>query len=62
MMYNKINMTGTVIDCGDGMTQITSIVDGFIIGSSLSIIPITGKSITSYIQYLLRYDFFNIKI
>ena len=49
----KMNLTGTVIDSGDGVTHVIPVADGYVIGSSIKSIPLAGKDITSFIQQLL---------
>jgi len=48
------NLTGVVIDSGDGVTHVIPVADGYVIGSCIKHIPIAGRSITSFIQHLLR--------
>ncbi|KAG4301018.1 hypothetical protein PCANB_002642 [Pneumocystis canis] len=48
------SLTGTVINSGDGVTHITPVADGYVIGSALKHIPIAGRDITYFIQSLLR--------
>ncbi|EMR11154.1 hypothetical protein PNEG_00750 [Pneumocystis murina B123] len=48
------SLTGTVIDSGDGVTHVTPVVDGYVIGSALKHIPIAGRDITYFVQSLLR--------
>merc|ERR1711892_984210 len=47
-------LTGTVIDSGDGVTHVIPVAEGYVIGSCIKHIPIAGRSITSFIQHLLR--------
>lgn len=47
-------MTGTVIDSGDGVTHVIPVVDGYVIGSCIKHIPLAGRTVTSYIQQLMR--------
>ena len=47
-------MTGVVIDSGDGVTHVIPVAEGYVIGSCIKHIPIAGRSITSFIQTLLR--------
>ncbi|XP_031477196.1 actin-related protein 3 isoform X2 [Nymphaea colorata] len=51
---SKCEMTGVVVDVGDGATHIVPVADGYVIGSSIKSIPITGKDITLFIQQLLK--------
>jgi len=48
------NLTGVVIDSGDGVTHVIPVAEGYVIGSCIKHIPIAGRSITSFIQHLLR--------
>ncbi|XP_015689637.1 actin-related protein 3 isoform X1 [Oryza brachyantha] len=50
----KCEMTGVVVDVGDGATHIVPVADGYVIGSSIRSIPITGKDVTQFIQQLLK--------
>ncbi|THD28881.1 Actin protein 3B [Fasciola hepatica] len=47
-------LTGTVVDSGDGVTHVIPVVDGYVVGSCIKHIPIAGRDITTFIQYLLR--------
>nr|CAD1820044.1 unnamed protein product [Ananas comosus var. bracteatus] len=51
---SKCEMTGVVVDVGDGATHVVPVADGYVIGSSIKSIPITGKDVTQFIQQLLR--------
>jgi len=48
------NLSGVVIDSGDGVTHVIPVAEGYVIGSCIKHIPIAGRSITSFIQHLLR--------
>jgi actin-related protein 3 len=48
------SLTGTVIDSGDGVTHVLPVADGYVIGSCIKHIPLAGRSVTQYIQQLLR--------
>ena len=39
----KGDLTGTVIDSGDGVTHVFPVSDGFVIGSCVKHIPLAGK-------------------
>jgi len=41
-------MTGCVIDSGDGVTHIIPVSDGYVIGSSIKHIPLAGREITKF--------------
>jgi actin-related protein 3 len=45
----KGDLTGTVIDSGDGVTHVFPVSDGFVIGSCVRHIPLAGKDITKFI-------------
>ncbi len=48
------SLTGTVVDSGDGVTHVIPVADGYVIGSCIKHIPLAGRTITSYIQQLMR--------
>jgi actin-related protein 3 len=50
----QCEMTGVVVDVGDGATHIVPVADGYVIGSSIRSIPITGKDVTQFVQQLLK--------
>jgi actin-related protein 3 len=47
-------LTGTVVDSGDGVTHVIPVADGYVIGSCIKHIPLAGKSVTHFIQQLMR--------
>uniref|UniRef100_A0A2N9I6A7 Actin-related protein 3 n=1 Tax=Fagus sylvatica TaxID=28930 RepID=A0A2N9I6A7_FAGSY len=47
-------MTGVVVDVGDGATHVVPVADGYVIGSSIKSIPISGKDVTLFVQQLMR--------
>ncbi|KAL4280181.1 hypothetical protein GQ457_03G008570 [Hibiscus cannabinus] len=51
---SKCEMTGVVVDVGDGATHIVPVADGYVIGSSIKSIPIAGNDVTLFIQQLMR--------
>ncbi|PPD94368.1 hypothetical protein GOBAR_DD08615 [Gossypium barbadense] len=51
---SKCEMTGVVVDVGDGATHIVPVADGYVIGSSIKSVPIAGKDVTLFIQQLMR--------
>ncbi|KAJ6898319.1 actin-related protein 3 [Populus alba x Populus x berolinensis] len=51
---SKCEMTGVVVDAGDGATYVVPVADGYVIGSSIKSIPIAGKDVTLFIQQLMR--------
>lgn len=48
------NLTGVVIDSGDGVTHTIPVADGYVIGSSIKHVPIAGRDITDFVLQLLR--------
>lgn len=50
----KGDLTGTVIDSGDGVTHVFPISDGFVIGSCVKHIPLAGKDITKFFLQQMR--------
>ncbi len=48
------NVTGSVIDSGDGVTHIIPVVDGYVIGSCIKHIPLAGRVVTNFILDQLR--------
>eukprot|EP00606_Chrysophyceae_sp_TOSAG23-5_P001051 GSChrysophyteH2.ASY1.ANO1.252.1 assembled CDS len=51
---NERSLTGTVIDSGDGVTHVIPVADGYVIGSAIKHIPLAGRTITQYVQQLMR--------
>lgn len=47
-------MTGVVVDVGDGGTHVVPVAEGYVIGSSIKSIPISGKDVTLFVQQLMR--------
>jgi len=43
------NMTGAVIDSGDGVTHVFPVCDGYVIGSCVKSIPLAGSDMTKFI-------------
>ena len=43
------DLTGTVIDSGDGVTHVFPISDGYVIGSCVKHIPLAGRDITKFV-------------
>lgn len=53
-------MTGVVVDVGDGATHVVPVADGYVIGSSIKSVPITGKDVTLFIQQLMRVCYYRV--
>ncbi|KAK4780767.1 hypothetical protein SAY87_016873 [Trapa incisa] len=51
---SKCEMTGVVVDVGDGGTHVVPVAEGYVIGSSIRSIPIAGKDVTLFVQQLMR--------
>jgi len=51
-------MTGVVVDVGDGATHIVPVADGYVIGSSIRSIPLTGKDVTQFVHQLMKVAFY----
>lgn len=51
---SKCEMTGVVIDVGDGATHVVPVAEGYVIGNSIKSIPISGKDVTLFIQQLMK--------
>lgn len=47
-------LTGTVIDSGDGVTHVIPVAEGYVIGSCIKHIPLAGRTITQFIQNIMR--------
>jgi len=47
-------LTGTVIDSGDGVTHVIPVADGYVIGGSIKSMDLAGRTVTTFIQQLLR--------
>ena len=48
------SLTGTVIDSGDGVTHVIPVAEGYVLGSCIKHIPLAGRTITTFIQQLMR--------
>jgi len=48
------DLTGTVVDSGDGVTHVIPISNGFPIVSSIKHIPIAGRNVTEFLMQALR--------
>ena len=44
------DLTGTVIDSGDGVTHVFPVSDGYVIGSCVRHVPLAGRDITKFTQ------------
>lgn len=48
------DLTGMVVDAGDGLTQVIPVADGYVIGSCIQEVPIGGRDATQYIVDVLK--------
>lgn len=48
------DLTGTVIDAGDGVTHVFPVCDGYVIGSCVKSIPLAGRDITQFTLQMLK--------
>lgn len=53
-LNNISDMTGTVIDAGDGVTHVFPVCDGYVISSCVKHIPLAGRDITQYTLQSLK--------
>ena len=44
------DLTGIVVDSGDGVTHVFPVADGFVIGSCVQHIPLAGRDITKFVR------------
>jgi len=47
-------LTGTVVDSGDGVTHVIPVAEGYVIGSSIKSMDLAGRTVTQFVQQLLR--------
>ncbi|XP_072971024.1 actin-related protein 3-like [Typha angustifolia] len=50
----KSDMTGVVVDIGDGSAHVVPVVNGYVIGSSIKSFPIAGNDVTQFVLQLLQ--------
>lgn len=48
------DMTGTVIDAGDGVTHIFPVCDSYVIGSCVKNVPLAGRDMTNMISQAFK--------
>eukprot|EP00929_Paragymnodinium_shiwhaense_P071661 TRINITY_DN36412_c0_g1_i1.p1 TRINITY_DN36412_c0_g1~~TRINITY_DN36412_c0_g1_i1.p1 ORF type:complete len:423 (+),score=74.71 TRINITY_DN36412_c0_g1_i1:146-1414(+) len=49
----NLDLTGLVIDAGDGQTQVIPVADGYVIPSGVQELPVGGKQVTDFIAEML---------
>jgi actin-related protein 3 len=52
--YSTADLTGTVIDSGDGVTHVVPIVNGYVVGPAIQSMSLAGSTITSFIAEKLE--------
>mmetsp|Transcript_38470 Transcript_38470/g.107186 ORF Transcript_38470/g.107186 Transcript_38470/m.107186 type:complete len:425 (-) Transcript_38470:41-1315(-) len=50
----KPDLTGLVVDSGDGCTYLIPVADGFVIGSCIQEIKLGGRNVTQFVHDMLR--------
>jgi actin-related protein 3 len=51
---SESDMTGVVVDIGDGAPHIVPVVNGYVIGSSIKSFPLSGSDVTQFVLQLLQ--------
>lgn len=53
-MGSSPDLTGMVVDSGDGLTHVIPVADGYVISSCIQEIPLGGKHVTEFVSDMLR--------
>ena len=53
-IFCQSDMTGVVVDIGDGAPHIVPVVNGYVIGSSIKSFPFSGSDVTQFVSQLLQ--------
>jgi centractin len=53
-LYASGRTTGLVLDCGDGLTSATPVVEGYAVTHAMQRSDVGGRDVTEYLQLLLR--------
>eukprot|EP00927_Polykrikos_kofoidii_P067769 TRINITY_DN63210_c0_g1_i1.p1 TRINITY_DN63210_c0_g1~~TRINITY_DN63210_c0_g1_i1.p1 ORF type:complete len:426 (-),score=92.77 TRINITY_DN63210_c0_g1_i1:28-1305(-) len=48
------DLTGLVVDAGDGLTHVIPVADGYVINSCIQEIPLGGRHVTEFVSDMLR--------
>ena len=48
------NLSGTVVEAGDGSTHVVPVVNGYVVGGAIKSVPLGGSNITAFVQSLQR--------
>jgi actin-related protein 3 len=59
-MFCQPDMTGVVVDIGDGAPHVVPVVNGYVIGSSIKSFPLSGSDVTQFVSQLLQVNVFSI--
>lgn len=54
LVFSQCEMTGVVVDVGDGATHVVPVAEGYVIGNSIRSIPVSGKDVTLFIEKLMK--------
>lgn len=54
LVFSQCEMTGVVVDVGDGGTHVVPVAEGYVIGNSIKSIPVSGKDVTLFIEKLMK--------
>lgn len=58
-LYACAKSTGVVLDCGDGVTHVVPVYEGFKLPSSVCRVDLGGRDVTEHLQLLLRRSGYN---
>jgi actin-related protein 3 len=48
------DLTGVVVDSGDGVTHVFPVASGYVVGSCVKHIPLAGSNITEFTMNMLK--------